>query len=185
MNAIEELLAEHNAVRLTLRILKKITQDTETNGKISNAEDLEQLFDFFRVFVDRCHHGKEEELLFPAMEQAGVSRNGGPVGVMLKEHQEGRDLVAGMQSALDRHRAGDPTAARNLKELAEAYIALLDMHIEKENQVLFPLAGKCLTETELADMKKGFDAIEEEKVGAGRHEAFHRMLDELEAAYLR
>ena len=91
MNAINELIAEHEAVRLTLDILKKIGQHIDATGKIADTEHVEQLFEFFATFVDRCHHGKEEELLFPALEQVGVSREGGPVGVMLNEHQQGRD----------------------------------------------------------------------------------------------
>ena len=48
-------------------------------------EHLDQLFEFFGVFVDRCHHGKEEALLFPALEAVGIGNNGGPIGVMLRE----------------------------------------------------------------------------------------------------
>jgi hemerythrin-like domain-containing protein len=185
MKAIDDLLAEHDAVRLTLKILSKATQGIDAADAVPNADHLEQLFDFFRVFVDRCHHGKEEELLFPALEQAGISREGGPVGVMLKEHQEGRDLVAGMASALSRHRGGDPTAARKLKELAAAYVALLDRHIEKENTVLFPMASDLLSDSRLEELKKGFDRIETEKIGPGKHEAFHAMIDALEKQYLK
>ncbi|MGB5987111.1 MAG: hemerythrin domain-containing protein [Desulfobacterales bacterium] len=184
MNAIDDLLAEHEAVRLTLKILKKIAQDIEATGKVSNPAHMEQLLDFFSTFVDRCHHGKEEELLFPALEQVGVSREGGPVGVMLKEHQQGRDLVAKMKAALGRHRKGDTDAARELGHHADNYITLLELHIDKENKVLFPLAVKHLPENALDEMKIGFDKIETDKIGAGRHEAYHEMLDRFKAIYL-
>ena len=184
MNAINELLSEHEAVRLTLIILKKIAQRIDETGRISDTEHVEQLFEFFSTFVDRCHHGKEEELLFPALEQVGISREGGPVGVMLKEHQQGRDLVAKMKNDLSRYRDGGDNAALNFKKHADAYIALLDFHIEKENNVLFPMAIKHLPENMLVEMKNGFDKIESEKIGVGKHEDFHQMLDALKRIYI-
>jgi hemerythrin-like domain-containing protein len=184
MNAINELIAEHEAVRLTLDILKKIGQHIDATGKIADTEHVEQLFEFFATFVDRCHHGKEEELLFPALEQVGVSREGGPVGVMLNEHQQGRDLVAKMKTAFSQYQDGDGNAARQFKNHADAYITLLDFHIDKENNVLFPLAVKHLSADTLTEMKKGFDRIESEKIGEGKHEEFHTMLDAFEKIYL-
>jgi hemerythrin-like domain-containing protein len=185
MNAINELLAEHEAVRLTLNILKKMGRTIDETGKIANTEHVERLFDFFSTFVDRCHHGKEEALLFPALEQVGISREGGPVGVMLKEHQQGRELVAKMQTTLSQYVDGRGNAARLFKTHADDYIALLDFHIDKENNILFPMAIKHLPERQLAEMKHGFDKIETEKIGVGQHESFHKMLDSFKTLYLQ
>jgi hemerythrin-like domain-containing protein len=53
----------------------------------------------------------------------------------------------------------------------------------KENGVLFPLASRHLPPRKLAELKAGFDRIETRRIGAGKHEAFHRMLQELEELY--
>ena len=185
MNAIKELTAEHEAVRMTLKILERITKEIDKTEKISKPEHLKQLFEFFSVFVDQCHHGKEEELLFPALEEMGISREGGPIGVMLHEHQRGRDYVAKMKRALSQYLNGDVGAAQKLKVSADAYIALLSLHIDKENNVLFPMAEQYLPGEKLAELKSGFDKIETEKIGTGKHEAFHRMLGILEGVYLK
>lgn len=63
-------------------------------------EELEGIMEFLMVFVDKCHHGKEEDFLFPALEAAGVARDGGPIGVMLHEHERGRRHIADMKNAL-------------------------------------------------------------------------------------
>jgi len=185
MNAIEELITEHKAVRMTLRILDRITKEIDKTEEISNPEHLKQLFEFFSVFVDKCHHGKEEELLFPAMESVGISHKGGPIGVMLNEHQQGRDLVAKMRHALSQYLNGDAGAIQKLKASAEEYIALLNLHIDKENNVLFPMAIQHLSDNKLAELKNGFDMLETDKIGTGKHEEFHRMLDMLERVYLK
>jgi len=145
---------------------------------------LEQLIEFFATFVDRCHHGKEEELLFPALEEVGVSKEGGPIGVMLKEHQLGRDAVAKMKATLVRYRDGDRKAAGDLVHHARAYIALLDQHIDKENNVLFVLADNNLSKEKQMELWEGFETIETQKIGPGKHEAFHKMIESLESIYL-
>ncbi|HEY6103772.1 MAG TPA: hemerythrin domain-containing protein [bacterium] len=77
---------------------------------------------------------KEERCLFPALAKAGVPEAGGPVAVMLEEHDRGRALLRVMESgaAADRARA------------AREYVGLLREHIDKENGVLFPLADAVL-----------------------------------------
>ncbi len=72
--------------------------------------DLEAIGDcvtFIRLFADACHHGKEEDLLFPELEAAGLPRNQGPIAVMLYEHQQGRAFAQQMADALAPARQGD------------------------------------------------------------------------------
>ena len=185
MQPIEDLKTEHGAVKITLRILDRICNAAEKTGEISIPDHLAQLIEFFRTFVDKCHHGKEEELLFPALEEVGVSREGGPIGVMLKEHQQGRDLVAKMNAALVQYSEGNREAASDLIQHARAYIVLLVQHIDKEDNVLFPMADRHLSGEKQAELWDGFETIEKVKIGAGKHEAFHRMIASLESIYLR
>jgi len=184
MNPIEELKEEHEAVLFSLRILERILLKIEHTGRVPDPAHLNGLFEFFGVFVDKCHHGKEEELLFPALEQAGISRDGGPIGVMLHEHQQGRDLVAKMKADLAGAVKKESGAAKGLISHGRDYIELLNQHIGKENQVLFPMAGRLLADKKVAQLEQGFETIEEEKIGEGKHEEFHRLLDALERIYV-
>jgi hemerythrin-like domain-containing protein len=185
MNAIQELRMEHDAVKLTLKVLDKICQEIELSGKLSDAQHVDHLLEFFTVFVDKCHHGKEEELLFPALEQIGVGRDKGPIGVMLREHQLGRECVQKMKTAFSQFKTGVAPAAVDFNRSARDYISLLNQHIDKENDVLFPMAEKQLSEAKLAELLKGFETIEVQKIGVGKHEEFHKMIDHLEGAYLK
>ena len=185
MKPIQDLIMEHEAVKLTLKILDKICSNIEQTGRISNPEHLDQLIEFFIVFVDKCHHGKEEELLFPALEAVGVQRDGGPIGVMLSEHQQGREYVQKMNGAFSQYNEGDRSAATKLAKNSRAYIALLSQHIDKENNVLFPIGDNRLSEKKKAELWEGFETIEKQKIGVGKHEEFHKMLEYLESVYLK
>jgi hemerythrin-like domain-containing protein len=181
---MEELRMEHEAVTLTLRVLEEICRRMERQGDPGVGDAVTQLLEFFSVFVDKCHHGKEEELLFPALEQVGVRVEGGPIGVLLKEHQQGRECVRKMKASFSEYRPGEPASSVGFCQDAREYVALLGQHIEKENNVLFPLAERELSEAKQAELSDGFERIENEKIGVGRHEQFHQMLDNLKGLYL-
>jgi hemerythrin-like domain-containing protein len=99
------------------------------------------LIRFIREFADGCHHHKEEDVLFPLLEQRGIPRESGPIGCMLQEHELGRALVRRMQAAI----CESPPNNELLADAAAEYIVLLRQHIFKENNVLFRMAEQCLT----------------------------------------
>jgi hemerythrin-like domain-containing protein len=183
MNPIEELKVEHEGIKGSLEILDTITRDLSGPDRDGRLKDLEKLAEFYSVFVDQCHHGKEEELLFPALEAIGISREGGPIGVMLHEHDLGRAHVAGIKKAIAQFPENGPAAAAAIRHHAEGYTRLLLQHIEKENHVLFRIADEHLPADKKNEIDDGFQLIERDRVGSGRHEQFHRLLDELRAKY--
>ena len=105
MKPTEILSGEHRIIEQVLDCLEKIAQNCATEGRLDRTS-AEQALDFFRNFADRCHHGKEETHLFPAMEAKGFPRQGGPTGVMLSEHEQGRAYIRGMAEVIDRAAAG-------------------------------------------------------------------------------
>ena len=184
MNPIAELKTEHETVRVVLNVLRQIADETTLCNRITHKDDIVSLIDFFRTFLDRCHHAKEEKLLFPALEALGVGRNGGPIGVMLSEHEQGRSIVSAMERALHVDSDESRFNAQRFAEAARSFVELLDRHIEKENTVLFPLAEMRLSPEEMATLEEGFGRIEAEKIGPGRHEAYHGLIGQLVKKHL-
>ena len=182
MKATEDLKHEHQAVLLALDILEG-TGRALLEGKPRAMDHAREIMEFLTVFVDRCHHGKEEDVLFPALERAGVPGDGGPVGVMLAEHDLGRGYIREMTDALEVLAGGRRETAASFQAAARSYAELLRQHIAKENNVLYPMADRLLAPGSDEKMEREFNRIEGEKVGAGKHEAFHRMLHRLAEVY--
>lgn len=182
MNATKVLKEEHGGVKIMLGILGKVCDRLKAGAAVPPA-DLDRILEFLRVFVDRCHHAKEEDFLFPAMERAGVGREGGPIGEMLSEHERGRKHVRGMGEAAEGCKRGDRDAAKRFVLEARGYIDLLLEHIEKEDGILYPMADEMLGEDADQTLVKNFDRVEDERVGHGRHEEFHRLMEELQTTY--
>lgn len=172
-SATADLRAEHQGVLAVLKIMEAMAKRLEA-GLGVEAGHWEQALDFLKVFVDKCHHGKEEDFLFPALEAAGVPRQGGPIAVLLAEHQEGRRLVKAMAGAQGAERA----------KAVRTYVNLLRDHIAREDGVLFPLADERLAPDRQAGLAQAYERLENERIGPGRHEAFHAMIETLTHTYL-
>lgn len=154
MKATQQLKEEHAAVLIMLQVLERLVERLQ-NGDQTTEKDLPSIIEFLQGFVDRCHHGKEEEWLFPALEAAGIPRQDGPIGVMLQEHDAGRSLIQDMIKTRDRLETGEGRA--ELRESAHNYIQVLKNHIAKENEVLFKMADLRLTATEQEDLYAKFE----------------------------
>lgn len=184
MYATQQLRDEHEGILVMLSVLDHLGHEL-LQGRQVNLTHLEQILDFLRTFADTCHHGKEEALLFPALQQAGLPTDGGPIGVMLHEHTIGREHIRGMREALDGLRANVPDAGPTFARHALAYVSLLRDHIAKENNVLFAMAERMLTPEEHQRLAKEFDRVEEEQIGPGVHERYHNLIHQLRDQYLK
>jgi hemerythrin-like domain-containing protein len=128
---------------------------------------LQNAVEFLRLYADRQHHGKEEDLLFPELEKKGMPRNGGPIGMMLMEHTFGRSHIARMAEAASASASGDRAATATWADAALDYVALLREHIAKENQILFVMAERILSADDQARLFVEFAGIDANKMGEG------------------
>lgn len=180
--AIETLMTEHRLIEKVLGSLKIFIGQLEpaqhgARGRVAEYAE------FFREFADRCHHGKEEDRLFTAMERHGFPSHAGPLFVMKQEHEIGRTHVrslAGVGAGSGELSEGEVAAVR---EHAQAFIALLAAHIMKEDNVLFPLAEQSLPGPAIETLAGEFERFERSVMGAGRHERLHALAEGLIEAF--
>ncbi|HTY62714.1 MAG TPA: hemerythrin domain-containing protein [Acidobacteriota bacterium] len=176
--ATKVLRSEHEAILRMLDATEEVARRI-MRGTAVAPETLSSLVEFFRVFADRCHHGKEEDCLFPLLEEKGLPHDGGPVAVMLHEHGQGRDLIKNMSEALETFSKGQKEASSRWADSALGYVSLLRAHIAKENDVLFMIADRLLSESDQAKLAEAFEDVETNKIGAGTHERLHGLMQKL------
>jgi hemerythrin-like domain-containing protein len=180
LHPTEVLRAEHEVILNVLQCLE-IVAENAARTRVLDVRSAEEILDFLRVFADRCHHGKEEGALFPALGRKGMPTHVGPVAVMLSEHEQGRAEIAGIAGAIAEVETGSVDALDAFVAHARAYVRLLRDHIAKENQVLFPMAESMLRETERAELAAAFSAHEVEDAGPGTHERYLTLANALVA----
>jgi len=176
MRSTEILMEEH---RLILHLIAALEAQA---GKLQSGSPVRAGFfldavDFVRNFADGCHHKKEEGALFPAMLKAGLPKDGGPVAVMLAEHEQGRQFNRGMERAARAIETGDPGARTDLAKNALGYVSLLRQHIQKEDEMLFPMADRMIPAGVQSELAGEFERIEREETGDGVHEKYHALAE--------
>jgi len=183
MKATEILKEEHKAIRKMLNVIEKMCEKISSNAEVP-VEDLEAVVEFIRTFADKCHHSKEEDILFVALEKAGIPKEDGPLGVMLMEHEQGRFFVRGMSEGISAIKNGKEDAKKIFVENAINYRELLDQHIYKEDNILYQIAELHIPEDRMCKMVEEFENVEKVKVGEGVHQRMHELLQRMVEKYL-
>ncbi|SDK25344.1 hemerythrin domain-containing protein [Microbulbifer yueqingensis] len=170
------LRKEHQLIQKMVRAAQQEATDIQQSGKVDRAR-IGKFHDFFKNFADKCHHAKEERELFPVLREVGVDTV--VIHLVVKQHEEGRILLGGVEewlAAADKGEEADPQALR--RYLLE-YATLMQRHIATENEYLWPRAAAQLSDAQKGALAEAFYRIEVEELGKGFHEKYHGLTMEV------
>lgn len=175
MQATDILMEEHRVIERVLDSLETAANRLSA-GQVVPMDFFLKAADFIKNFADRCHHKKEEGILFVAMDANGMSQEIEPLSIMLEEHEQGRRLTRAMRESAERVQGGDNTTLQQVIQNALDYVALLREHIQKEDNILFPMADNVIPVGQHQQLTADFNHIEHED---DIHEKYLRVADEL------
>lgn len=172
------LVAEHEMIERAMAVLKNSLDDLEQAA--AKPVQMIRALDFLLEFGDKIHNRKEEELLFPLMGHRGIPTEGGPLGVMLMEHQAERELIATMIMQAKGLKEATPEAREEYRRKGYDYLKIRAEHIWKENDVLYKMGQRVLSEEDNASLLASFAGIDAETYGETARDKFRQMLKEVE-----
>jgi hemerythrin-like domain-containing protein len=176
-----QLADEHEYVLLVAGAMDDEAARIEDTGTV-DVERVSQMVDFTRNFTEGDHHTKEENLLFPLLEERSPAA-GGTISVLLSEHQAARECMRLVTSALPQAAGPDKELAAQARhvivENLRLYAYLLPLHIGKEDTVLFSLTDKLLSVQEQDILAREFARLGTTPGAAAMVERYHRMAHEL------
>ena len=168
------LSEEHKHI---LKVIDSITKECE---KIENENNIKKEFfnkaiDFIKNYADKFHHVKEENILFKELckEEVEGKMHCNPTQQMLHEHTIGREFVKGMIQSLEENNK------KKLLENAIGYTNLLQDHIFKEDNILYPMADEVLTEEKQEEILVACEKAEKELFEKGTKEKYIELAEEL------
>jgi len=184
MDPLQTLMDEHRVIERVLDALEQYLERSPRATVTDCQVELLRFVDFIQNFADKCHHGKEEDILFAEMVKAGFPREAGPLEVMLHEHDQGRAFVRELKRLGAKKDPWTNPDREELSTAASGYIDLLRQHISKEDGVLYPMAESKLSADVMQSIGQRFREFEQDEAGGGEHERLRCLADELAGRYL-
>lgn len=184
MTPLETLKAEHGIIHVMMKIFSRMVYKLREEQTI-DWNHAEQVLDFLTGFIDENHHVKEEMLLYPAMEKAGISRDTSQISIMMVEHHSTRLFLFALQQALQKIKAGNNEFIPLFIKHANEYIDLKTHHTEKENKIVFAYAEESVPAEAMEELKKEFQSFLQTEVRQGNMKRYQEMLQNLSGQYLK
>lgn len=184
MKATQVLMEEHRVIERVCTALEKAANRLE-KGHDVYLRFFSGTVVFIKNYADGFHHQKEEGILFAALERYGLSKETGPLAVMLAEHDEGRRYTQKMRLALEHLQTRDDASRNDLVLNAMGYVKLLRQHIYKEDNILYPLADKLIPLEQQQEIMDAFERLELDETGENVQEKYLGLAARLEQECLR
>jgi hemerythrin-like domain-containing protein len=177
IDVTQVMVEEHKLILRMIALLENNVEKMQA-GKFRDWQFFLDAVDFIRNYADRFHHAKEEDVLFKALVDNGMPRDNSPVAAMLMAHDQGRAHVRAMEEGALKAQEGETGQITIIAENARGYIALLRDHIDKEDNILYPLAERVLPEGPRPAMVEAYRAVEEKTPDL--EEKYRRMVEKYE-----
>ena len=169
------LRRDHELIEKVIKAMESTIELLNTGKQIPESILL-PVIDFSKNFTDVCHHSKEEKSLFPALEQAGLPSNMGPIAMMLIDHQRSREITTQMEESAQEYLL----SGNSIKLISDMqlYVEHITEHLWKENNKLFMMAEARLQYVS-EKVDKELNEIEKSKLkDLGKSRKYYELLAE-------
>jgi len=178
MQPLEYLAKEHRLIAEAVSVTEAFRNEINTGGPI-RPRRYWKLVDFWSTYADIVHHGKEEQLLFPAIvEQSVASEYGATIDKLVEEHMYLLGYISDLRRWARPMFTGDRAARERVIRCLDGYLALIGPHIKLEDEELFPAAAEMLSKKELNELAKEFKALDA-RVSPNVHSYYRDIVDNL------
>jgi hemerythrin-like domain-containing protein len=176
MQARGPLMIEHRLIERRISVIKRVLAQIESTEKVDPLF-VDTAADFIRMYADRTHHGKEEDILFRDLSKRPLSAEDQRVmNELIEEHVFGRQTIKKLVEANASYRSGDESAVGEIAESLRTLVQFYPRHIEKEDKIFFPAARAYFTEEEDQAMLAEFWEFDRKMI----HEKYKSVVEGLE-----
>ncbi|MEZ4298106.1 MAG: hemerythrin domain-containing protein [Polyangiaceae bacterium] len=179
MDPFDTLCDEHQLIRRVLVALAAYAEELAD----ADPADLPSFVVFLTELVEVRHHAKEEGILFEAMARAHLPGLAGTLATMKREHAEARRLAGVLSSAAMRPLAWTPEDRTLVAGAAGELVKLLREHMQKEEDILFPMARHNLKPDAIDHLRERFEAREATSAARSERAALSAMAEILVRRY--
>lgn len=176
MQARGPLMIEHRLIERMLSVIRRVLCEIESVRRVDPVF-VDSAVDFMRIYADRTHHGKEEDILFRELNNKRLTiKDRQIMEELIEEHVFGRQTTKALVEANTRYRNGDETALADITAKLQILTEFYPKHIEKEDKVFFPSSRNYFTDEEDQAMLAEFWEFDRNMI----HEKYRSLVDGFE-----
>ena len=176
MQARGPLMIEHRLIERMISVIQSVLEQVQSTQEIDPVF-VDTAVDFIRIYADRTHHGKEEDILFRDLGKRPLSPQDRRVmDKLVEEHVFGRHMTKALVEANTRYREGDRSALADIVSNLSNLVSFYPKHIEKEDKAFFPASRAYFTDQEDQAMLAEFWEFDRKMI----HEKYKSVVEELE-----
>jgi hemerythrin-like domain-containing protein len=177
MQARGPLMVEHRLIEKMLRVIQRTLEHVEQTQNI-DPYFVDEAVDFIRVYADRTHHGKEEDILFRELKKKPLSiKDRQVMDNLIEEHVFSRNTTKAIVEATMRYRKGNKAALSEVTAHLKTLVEFYPVHIKKEDDVFFPASRIYLSDIEDQAMLNEFWEFDRKMI----HEKYKAVVDGFES----
>lgn len=178
MMPVGPLMIEHRLIERMIALLAQHVK-TQASPAAIDLSLIEKGVDFLRSYADRCHHGKEEDILFAALGAKPLTLDEKRIlDELMEEHTLARSSVRALAVAREQALQGNQAAFQDIVEIVDKIAVLYPAHIEKEDKHFFVPIMSYFSKEEQEGMLREFDAFDQQLI----HEKYRSLVENLESA---
>ena len=176
MQARAPLMIEHRLIERMIAIIKHALVQITAEHKVDPVF-VDTAVDFIRIYADRTHHGKEEDILFRDLNKRSLSAEDKKImNELIQEHIFGRQTTKGIVEANRQYRKGDASALEDIVSKFQTLVDFYPKHIKKEDKVFFPASMKYFSDQEDQTMLNKFWEFDRKMI----HEKYRLLVETFE-----
>jgi hemerythrin-like domain-containing protein len=157
-------MIEHRLIEQMIALIEQKLKQVETTNQVDPLF-IDTVIDFIKIYADRTHHGKEEDILFRELSNKQMSDQDRQImDELVDEHVLGRKITKELVEANAKYRSGEKSTLAIIVSKLRELVNFYPKHIEKEDKVFFPAYMKYLSDEEDHLMLKEFWEFDREMI---------------------
>ena len=164
---------EHRALAAVLRGFQYLVQQIRNSGKAPDFPLMKSMLTYIETFPDKLHHPKEDEYLYRIMRERS-SEVDATLDLLEEEHRQEPEWLGRLRTSLELYER-DAAAFDGFADAVEFYVASHFSHMNKEEDVVMPVAEKVLTAEDWKSIDAAFSSNQDPLVGTGTQKEFREL----------
>ena len=182
MTPTENLINEHKKINELLDIMSKIALKIKSKD-VFYPNDVEEVVKYLINIIENSHHGKEDDVFYPELISSGIPKETAPLSIINYEHIISVNYLKDISSCVVNCKIGNDFSGELLADSLTNYVIAIKNHIQREEEIVFPIANEVFSIEKQNEILQRFEVIEQKYISNSFNDQFDELLNKFKNKY--